>query len=55
MCIRDSYYTADALNMLANLADGTYEGLSAEGLAGEEAIPVLDGKVIVHSNYYRCV
>lgn len=49
----EEYYTADALNMLANLADGTYEGLSAEGLAGEEAIPVLDGKVIVHSNYYQ--
>lgn len=49
----EEYYTADALDMLANLADGTYEGLSAEGLAGEEAIPVLDGKVIVHSNYYQ--
>ncbi|WP_291536862.1 leucine-rich repeat domain-containing protein [Bacteroides sp.] len=49
----EEYYSADALNMLANLADGTYEGLSAEGLAGEEAIPVLDGKVIVHSNYYQ--
>ena len=47
------YYTADALNMLAKLADGTYEGLSSEGLAGEEPIPVLDGKVIVHSNYYQ--
>ena len=49
----EEYYTADALDMLANLADGSYEGLSAEGLAGEEAIPVLDGKVIVHSNYYQ--
>lgn len=49
----EEYYTADALNMLAKLADGTYEGLSSEGLAGEEPIPVLDGKVIVHSNYYQ--
>lgn len=49
----EEYYSADALNMLANLADGTYEGLSAEGLAGEEAIPVLDGKITVHSKYYQ--
>ena len=49
----EDYYTADALDMLAKLADGTYEGLSAEGLAGEDAIPVLDGKIIVHSKYYQ--
>ena len=49
----EEYYTADALDMLAKLADGTYEGLSAEGLAGEDAIPVLDGKIIVHSKYYQ--
>ena len=49
----EEYYTADALDMLANLSDGTYEGLSAEGLAGEEPIPVLDGKIIVHSKYYQ--
>ena len=51
----EEYYTADALDMLANLADGSYEGLSAEGLAGEEPIPVLDGKITVHSNYYQDV
>ena len=49
----EEYYTADALDMLANLADGSYEGLSAEGLAGEEPIPVLDGKITVHSKYYQ--
>lgn len=49
----EEYYTADALDMLANLADGTYEGLSAEGLAGEEPIPVLDGKITVYSKYYQ--
>ena len=49
----EEYYTADALDMLAKLADGTYEGLSAEGLAGEDPIPVLDGKITVHSKYYQ--
>ena len=49
----EEYYTADALNMLAKLADGTYEGLDSSGLAGEEPIPVLDGKITVHSNYYQ--
>ena len=48
----EEYYTADALDLLANLADGTYEGLSSEGLAGEDPIPVLDGKITVHSKYY---
>lgn len=48
----EEYYTADALDQLANLADGTYEGLSADGLAGEDPVPVLDGKITVHSNYY---
>ena len=49
----EEYYTAEALDMLAKLADGSYEGLSAEGLAGEEPIPVLDGKITVHSKYYQ--
>lgn len=49
----EEYYTADALDMLANLADGSYEGLSAEGLAGEEPIPVLEGTITVHSKYYQ--
>lgn len=49
----EEYYTADALDMLAKLADGTYEGLSAEGLAGEDPIPVLNGKITVHSKYYQ--
>ena len=49
----EEYYTADALDMLAKLADGTYEGLSAEGLAGEDPIPVLNGKITVHSKYYE--
>ena len=49
----EEYYTADALDMLAKLADGTYEGLSSEGLAGEDPIPVLDGKITVHSKFYQ--
>lgn len=49
----EEYYTADALDMLAKLTDGTYEGLDSSGLAGEEPIPVLDGKITVHSNYYQ--
>ena len=49
----EEYYTADALDMLANLSDGTYKGLSAEGLAGEDPIPVLEGSITVHSKYYQ--
>jgi hypothetical protein len=49
----EEYYTADALDMLAKLADGSYEGLSSEGLAGEDPVPVLDGRITVHSNYYQ--
>lgn len=51
----EDYYTPDALDQLANLADGTYEGLSADGLAGEDPVPVLDGTITIHSNYYRDV
>lgn len=49
----EEYYTADALDMLAKLSDESYSGLSAEGLAGEDAIPVLEGKITVHSKYYQ--
>lgn len=49
----EEYYTPDALDMLALLADGSYEGLSAEGIAGENEYPVLEGKITVHSNYYQ--
>lgn len=49
----EEYYTADALDMLARLSDGSYSGLSAEGLSGEDPIPVLEGTITVHSKYYR--
>ena len=49
----EEYYTADALDMLALLSDGSYSGLSAEGLAGEDPIPVLEGTITVHSKYYQ--
>lgn len=49
----EEYYTADALDMLAKLADGSYSGLDASGLAGEEPVPVLDGTITVHSKYYQ--
>ena len=49
----EEYYTPDALDMLAKLADGSYEGLSAEGIAGEELVPMLEGTIKVHSKYYQ--
>lgn len=49
----EEYYTADALDMLARLSDGSYSGLTAEGLAGEAPIPVLEGTITVHSKYYQ--
>ena len=49
----EEYYTADALDMLARMSDGSYSGLSAEGLSGEDPIPVLEGTITVHSKYYQ--
>lgn len=49
----ETYYTSDILDKLATLVDGSYEGLSSDGLAGEDAIPVLDGTLNVFSNAYE--
>ena len=49
------YSSPSALDLLGNLADGTYEGLNAEGLAGDEPVPVLEGRITVRSNYYQDV
>ena len=49
----ETYNTSDMLDKLAILADGTYEGLSSEGIAGEDVLPVLDGTLNVHANVYE--
>lgn len=52
----DSTYTdtgSQVLDMLGSLTDGTYEGLNADGLAGEDPYPVLDGKITVRANAYE--
>lgn len=49
----EEYYSPEALDMLAKLSDKSYSGLSAEGLAGDEQIPVLEGTITVHSKYYQ--
>ena len=41
------------LDKLALLTDGSYVGLSAEGLAGEDPYPVLDGTVNVNTSAYE--
>nr|WP_302829777.1 leucine-rich repeat domain-containing protein [uncultured Bacteroides sp.] len=51
--INEEYYSPDTLDLLANLADGSYSGLNAEGIAGDEPIPVLEGTITVHSKYYQ--
>lgn len=40
------------LDKLATLADGSYEGLSSEGIAGEDKYPVLDGILNIEANHY---
>lgn len=50
-----TYTTPSALDLLGSLADGTYEGLNADGLAGDEPVPVLEGRITVRSNYYQDV
>ncbi|RGS33724.1 leucine-rich repeat domain-containing protein [Bacteroides cellulosilyticus] len=49
----ENYYTYETIDLLAVLANGTYEGLDSSGLAGDEQLPVLDGRVTVHSKYYQ--
>lgn len=44
---------AYVLDRLAELADGSYVGLDSEGLAGESAYPVLDGKLTVKADVYE--
>ena len=49
----ETFDDSDMLDKLAILADGTYEGLSSEGLAGEDEYPVLDGTITVNANTYE--
>ena len=41
------------LDKLATLANGSYSGLSSEGIAGEDRYPVLDGTLNVYANTYE--
>jgi hypothetical protein len=49
----ETYNDSGMLDKLATLADGSYEGLSSEGLAGEDKYPVLDGTITVNANTYE--
>ena len=43
----ETYGNADILDDLMRMADGTYKGLSSTGVAGEDTLPILEGKLIV--------
>ena len=48
----ETYNDSGMLDKLATLADGSYEGLSSEGIAGEDKYPVLDGILNIEANHY---
>lgn len=50
---REIYSTGDVLESIGTLADGSYEGLDSNGVAGNDEYPVLDGTLTVNSNYYQ--
>ena len=49
----ETFEDGTLLDKLASLTDGSYVGLSAEGLAGEDPYPVLDGTVNVNTSAYE--
>lgn len=49
----ETYNNSDILDKLATLADGSYIGLSSDGLAGEDELPVLDGTLNVFADAYE--
>lgn len=49
----ETYNDSSVLDKLVALSNGTYEGLSAEGLSGEDEYPVLDGILNVNANVYE--
>lgn len=52
--IDETYDGVEAIDLLSNLTDGTYVGLNADGVAGDdEPLPVLEGKVVINSDYYE--
>lgn len=49
----ETFNDSGVLDKLVALSDGTYEGLSSEGLSGEDEYPVLDGTLHVKANVYE--
>jgi hypothetical protein len=49
----DETANSSMLDILAKLADGSYSGLSSEGLAGNDEYPVLDGRIEVQGYCYE--
>lgn len=49
----ETYDSHLVLDKLSELADGSYAGLSSDGLAGEDEYPVLDGTLNVYANVYQ--
>lgn len=49
----ETYRTSEMLDKLAELSDGSYEGLSSDGVSGEDELPVLDGTLNVYANAYE--
>lgn len=49
----ESYNNSFILDRLVDLTNGTYSGLSSEGLSGEDELPVLDGTLNINTNVYE--
>ncbi len=49
----ETYYSSGMLDKLAKMADGSYEGLSSDGIAGEDPLPVLDGTLNIYADVYE--
>ena len=51
----ENHESGDILEVLSQLADGSYSGLDSSGIAGEEEFPVLEGIIHVNSYVYEDV
>lgn len=49
----ETYYSSEILDKLVALVDGSYEGLSSDGIAGEDLLPVLDGTLNIYADVYE--